>query len=182
MKILIGIAILIFCIALFFIYENMSFNSYISRDFEREMNIPINQNAPVKSTSTIEINASIDSVWKILTEINEWPSWQQNVTEAALNGELIEGTEFVWKANGLSFRSEIHTMVPKQMFGWTGKTFGASAVHNWRFETTNKSTIVNVEESLQGVFPRVFKNYFQKNLNQSVITNLSELKIASESR
>lgn len=182
MKILIGIAILIFCLALFFIYENMNFKSYISRDFEREMNIPINQYAPVKSTSTIEIDAPVDTVWKVLTEINEWPSWQENVTEATLQGKLSEGTEFVWKAGGLSFRSQIHTMVPRRKFGWTGKTFGASAIHNWRFETTDKSTVVNVEESLQGVFPKVFKKYFQKNLDQGVKTNLSELKLASETR
>ena len=174
------ISILILFIATFFIYENLSFNSYVTQHFKNDMNIPINPNAPVKSSDIIEINAPIDSVWQVLTQINKWPSWQKDVTEANLLGELKEGTQFKWKAGGLSFNSKIHTIVPKHMFGWTGKTIGASAIHNWTFEDKGNKTIVKVEESLQGVFPRLLGGYFQRNLDTGVKTNLEELKIASE--
>lgn len=144
------------------------------------MNISINKNAPVKSTGAIEINAPIDKVWQILTAINDWPSWQSEVTESNLKGDIKEGTIFKWKAGGLSFTSQIHTVEPKTKFGWTGKTIGASAVHNWFFSFENGNTIIKVEESLQGVFPNLFKNYFQKNLDKGVQLNLKELKSASE--
>lgn len=32
-----------------------------------------------------------------------------------------------------------------------------------------------VEESLQGVFPGLFRGYFRRNLNSGVMTNLEEL-------
>ena len=144
------------------------------------MNISINKNAPVKSTGAIEINAPIDKVWQILTSINDWPSWQSEVTESNLKGDLEEGTTFKWKAGGLSFTSQIHTVEAKTKFGWTGKTIGASAIHNWFFSFENGKTLIKVEESLQGVFPKLFKNYFQKNLDKGVELNLKELKSASE--
>jgi uncharacterized membrane protein len=146
------------------------------------MNIPIIATAPVKAKSQIEINAPLDSVWSILTDIHNWTNWQKAVTETAVHGEIMEGTQFDWKAGGLSFKSRIHTSVPKSMFGWTGRTLGTSAVHNWFFEARDNTTWVKVEESLQGVLPWLFSGYFQRNLNTGVTTNLEELKAAAENR
>ncbi|GJM27725.1 MAG: hypothetical protein DHS20C17_03600 [Cyclobacteriaceae bacterium] len=144
------------------------------------MNIPINQDAPVKSHSEIVINAPTEKVWNILTTINDWPNWQTEVTESTLKEDLKEGVVFKWKAGGLSFTSQIHTIEPKIKLGWTGKTFGASAIHNWFFRGEGEKTTVYVEESLQGVFPKLFKGYFQKNLDNGVKKNLVDLKIESE--
>jgi uncharacterized membrane protein len=146
------------------------------------MNIPINEHAPVKSKSQIEINAPVATVWKVLTDISNWTKWQKAVSETEVLGEIREGTKFNWKAGGLSFKSVIHTENPMSMFGWTGTTFGASAIHNWTLKGTGNKTIVKVEESLQGVFPRLFRGYFQKNLDSGVVTNLEELKAASENK
>jgi len=144
------------------------------------MNIPVNENAPVKSGSRIEINAPAGTVWEMLTDINNWSKWQKAVTETTVRGEIKEGTKFEWKAGGLSFNSEIHTVKPMLMFGWTGTTIGTSAIHNWTFEEQGNKTIVTVEESLQGLLPGLFRAYFQKNLDKGVITSLEELKAASE--
>ena len=144
------------------------------------MNIQINHDAPVKSQSEISIDAPTEKVWQILTNIKDWPAWQKEVTQSDLQLEPAEGVEFKWKAGGLSFISQIHTVEPQVKFGWTGKTFGASAIHNWFFKDGGDKTIVRVEESLQGVFPSLFKKYFQKNLDKGVNQNLLDLKGASE--
>lgn len=147
------------------------------------MNIPINENAPVKSRNQIEIKAPIDKVWIIRTDIKNWIKWQKAVTETKVDGKIEEGTNFKWKAGGLSFRSTIHTSKPHTEFGWTGTTIGASAIHNWTFkQTENNTTIVIVEESLEGLLPKLFRKFFQKHLDKGVLTNLMELKEASEMR
>ncbi|GIV29802.1 MAG: hypothetical protein KatS3mg028_0868 [Bacteroidia bacterium] len=147
------------------------------------MNIPINENAPVKSRNQIEILAPIDTVWLTLTDIKNWTKWQSAVTETIVDEIIKEGTNFKWKAGGLSFKSKIHTSKLNTAFGWTGTTIGASAIHNWTFvKNDNNTTIVIVEESLQGVFPKLFTKYFQNNLDKGVLTNLIELKAASEMR
>ncbi len=182
-KIIYSLLLTIIVIMGFFIFESIQFKNYTSSqkiNAPDEMNIPINKDAPVTSQSEIIIDAPIEKVWQILTNINDWPAWQKEVTESTLNEDVSEGVAFKWKAGGLSFTSQIHTMYPKKKFGWTGKTFGASAIHNWFFTDDDNKTKVRVEESLQGVFPRMFKGYFQKNLDNGVNQNLMDLKTAAE--
>lgn len=144
------------------------------------MNITLNEKAPVISKKSITVSAPVNVVWEVLTDINSWPAWQKNVTKSELQGELREGAVFKWKADGISFKSKIHTNKENALFGWTGKTWGAYAVHNWFFSKNGDYTIVKAEESLQGVLPYLFKSYFQKNLNTGMEMQLHELKQASE--
>ena len=144
------------------------------------MNIEINSSAPVISKKTITIFAPAGVVWEVLTRINNWPDWQKNVKEAILEGPLKEGTAFNWKAGGISFSSEIHTMKPDSEFGWTGRTMGAYAVHNWWLEKKGGATRVTVEESLEGFLPYILRKYFRKILEEGMQTQLVELKITSE--
>ncbi len=54
----------------FFFYESYLFNQYIDNlNKEENMNIPINESAPVKSRNQIEIQAPIETVWHTLTDI-----------------------------------------------------------------------------------------------------------------
>ena len=64
--------------------------------------------------------------------------------------------------------------------GWTGTTIGAKAVHNWTFTQAEGRTVVEVSESLQGLFPRLFKGSFQKQLEESMRQDLEELKQEAE--
>jgi|WetSurMetagenome_2_1015567.scaffolds.fasta_scaffold00229_9 uncharacterized membrane protein len=180
--VLVAIPLAAAIVAVFFAWEGHGFTTYVSEQAKTAMNIPINRKAPVKSNGTIEISAPVDTVWRILTEIEDWPQWQKNVTESKPDGRIGEGASFKWKAGGVSFVSKIHTMKPKTMFGWTGRTFGADAIHNWTFENVNGATKVFVEESLQGALPVLLKGYFQKSLDAGVQANLKELKFAAESK
>lgn len=146
------------------------------------MNIPVNEKAPVLARGSIVIHAPLEAVWQTLTGIDAWPQWQKAVTEARLEGRPDEGAAFRWKAGGLRFNSRIHTARPMTDFGWTGRTIGASAIHNWRFETVDGGTRVEIEESLQGFFPVLLKRGFQRQLEQGIATNLQELKQAAELR
>jgi hypothetical protein len=146
------------------------------------MNISVNHNAPVIARAEITIQATIVIVWNVLTTINSWPEWQKAITKAQLNGELKEGVRFEWKAGGLRFRSQVHTMQKPTAFGWTGKTIGANAIHNWTMTDHDQTTIVNVEESLQGILPSLFKRSFQNTLQKGMNASLEELKATCESK
>jgi hypothetical protein len=144
------------------------------------MKVPVNPSAPVKATGEIVIAAPASVVWTVLTGIEGWPGWQAAVTEAKLLGPLREGAEFRWKAGGVSFRSTVHTMAEHRMFGWTGRTLGAFAIHNWWFATSEGRTTVTVEESLEGFLPRLLRGWFQRTLDAGIRTNLDELRVAAE--
>lgn len=173
------VAALLFLVGMFAI-QARKFDAYIAEAPSDMFKVPTSQNAPVLSRASTEIAASPKDVWRVLTAIEQWPSWQAAVTSAVLHGHLAEGTAFTWKASGLKFESVLHTMTPKTHFGWTGKTFGAVAVHNWTLTSVDDHTRVVVEESLQGALPMLFRSYFQKNLDAGVQNNLAELKLAAE--
>ena len=45
----------------------------------------IDPDAPVAGTSEIVIEAPPDTVWDVLTAIDDWPTWNPDVKEASLN-------------------------------------------------------------------------------------------------
>lgn len=136
----------------------------------------INNNAPVKCSKTITINASSEKVWAIMTDINNWVNWQTEISNPKLNGELKPETTFDWKTGGAKIHSTLHTVKPFKNFGWTGKTFGMFAIHNWTLTETNGQTTVSVDESMEGFFAKLLKKSFNKTLEKGMQTWLDLLK------
>ncbi|TVQ16698.1 MAG: polyketide cyclase/dehydrase [Bacteroidetes bacterium] len=140
----------------------------------------INKQAPVICTQSITINASSKSVWEVLTGIDRWPGWQTDIDKAKLNGPLQSGTSFHWKTGGARIHSTLHTVEPDNQLGWTGKTFGLFAIHNWRLTELEGKTRVEVEESMEGLLAKLFKKPFNKNLEKGMKKWLELLKQESE--
>jgi len=136
----------------------------------------INNNAPVKCSKTITINASSEEVWNVLTKIDNWAIWQTDISNPKLNGELNPNTTFDWKSGGAKIHSTLHTVEPFKNLGWTGKTFGMFAIHNWSLTETNGQTKVSVEESMEGFFAKLLKKPFNKSLENGMQKWLELLK------
>ncbi|NJO02165.1 MAG: polyketide cyclase/dehydrase, partial [Bacteroidia bacterium] len=83
----------------------------------------INQNAPVKQAKQIFIQASPQQVWAVLTDVNQWIKWNPKITQAQIQETPQSGIPFVWIINGTKIRSQLHTVAPYQLFGWSGQTF-----------------------------------------------------------
>ncbi|WP_067549402.1 SRPBCC family protein [Algoriphagus sanaruensis] len=160
-----------------YVQKENSFKKYIEQASANATHqIPANPKAPVFAQGEIVIASSPEKVWDALTQINEWPSWQSDVTEAKIQGPVVPGAIFTWRAGGISFQSEIHTAKTPNFLGWTGKTIGAYAVHNWTLSEFDGQTLVQVEESLEGFLPSLLKGFFQKNLEAGIQKNLEDLR------
>lgn len=136
----------------------------------------INNNAPVKCSKTITINANSERVWTIMTNINDWAIWHTDISQPTLNGALQPATTFDWKTGGAKIHSTLHTVEPFKHFGWTGKTFGMFAIHNWTLTATNGQTTVSVDESMEGFLAKLLKKSFNKNLEKGMQKWLDLLK------
>jgi uncharacterized protein YndB with AHSA1/START domain len=110
----------------------------------------INTKAPVQCSKTILINAKAERVWAVITAIDHWADWQRDISKPKLNGSLATGTTFDWKTGGARIHSTIHTVEPFHSFGWTGKTTGMYAIHNWTLTEEDRQTRVSVDESMEG--------------------------------
>jgi uncharacterized protein YndB with AHSA1/START domain len=140
----------------------------------------INKNAPVKTVQKITINASPEKVYSIMTNVDQWSTWQADIQKPVLNGSFEKGNSFNWKTGGLTIRSNIHTAVPSKKIGWSGRAFGAFAIHNWTFTEKGNYTEVTVEESMEGWLVKLMQKKFQKGLEKSLQIWMNNLKIEAE--
>ena len=111
-----------------------------------------------------------------MTNIDQWANWQTDISKPKLNGQLKPNTTFVWKTGGAKIYSTLHTVDPFSHFGWTGKTFGMFAIHNWTLTEVNGQTHVSVDESMEGFLAGLFKKSFNKNLERGMQHWLELLK------
>lgn len=142
----------------------------------QEMNIEVDSSAKCFSKEEIIINSPVESVFKILSDINNWPEWQSSVIKAQINGPCVAGAKFKWKAGGLNINSEFHTLNENSEIGWTGRIWWIKAVHNWYLSSENNETKVIVKESLKGLG----SSLMQKSLIEGMRKNLVELKNKAE--
>lgn len=140
----------------------------------------INTDTPVKCSKEFTIDAGSEKVWAILTDIDHWSNWQPDISKAKLSGELKPGTSFDWKNNGTRIHSTLHTVEPHKLVGWTGKSFGMFAIHNWSFHEKEGKTTLKVEESMEGFLARLLKGYFNKFLENDMQKWVDALKKACE--
>lgn len=142
--------------------------------------ISINKNAPVKAKKSIQIDASPSRVWELLSDIDNWHEWHEDIKEAKINGQLAIGSTFDWKSGGTKIHSTLHTVTPQEKIGWSGKAFGAYAIHNWTLSDVNGKTEVSVEESMEGALMRFFRGFMQNTLEKGMDSWLKQLKKAAE--
>ena len=141
------------------------------------MNKTIDTTAPLFARKELLIEASIEKVWSIQTDIERWPEWQSDISSATLQGELTAGTTFKWKASGLGILSTLHTVNPQNEIGWTGVSLGMFAIHNWTFKEQEGGTLVITEESLSGWLASLFKTFDKNFLEKSLEASLQKLKM-----
>lgn len=147
---------------------------------QNQTNMKINQEAPVVQSEEIIINAKPEKVWKVLTDIEKWSSWNSNIKDPKLKEAPSVGASFTWKTNGSKIKSKIHTYDQNESLGWEGKTFGAKAIHNWYLEPTNNGTKVIVEESMEGWIIALMKKKMNSTLEKDITFWLKQLKFECE--
>jgi hypothetical protein len=134
----------------------------------------INSNAPIRSCHEITINAPLETVWRVHTQINGWPGWNPDIAKANLTGPIAVGTVFRWG------NRPIGAVVPLRKLAWSGETGGILAVHVWNFSATPGGTHVHTEESWEGGSLPAQTKGLQDALDASLVRWLSFLKTRAE--
>ena len=140
----------------------------------------INTAAPAVARGEIEVAASPAIVWRVLTEIANWPSWNPDVKSATLEGPLAPGTQFRWKAGPGTITSTLQAVEPPHRIEWTGTTFGIKAIHVYELEQQDGTTTVRSAESWDGLLVRLLGRSMTKSLQKAMDSGLRHLKIAAE--
>ncbi|BDZ70432.1 SRPBCC family protein [Methanobacterium petrolearium] len=142
--------------------------------------VSVNEEAPVLARAKIEIDAEPDTVWAIMADIEAWPRWNPDVKDVSLQGELKPGTQFQWKAGPGTITSLLQNVEPPHLLAWTGKIMGINAIHVWKIDVVDFKTIVETEESWEGLVSSAMLDRLQEMLESSLNSGLKYLKAESE--
>jgi hypothetical protein len=148
------------------------------------MNIPtaVDRSAPVIAHHEVDIQAPLDTVWRLPTDINAWPTWQTDITAAHLDGVLESGASFDWTSYGLSVTSTVYALAERARVLWGGTANGITGVHEWLFSETPAGVHVTTNESFAGEPVMADAAGMQSLLDASLVSWLGHLKAAAESR
>jgi len=142
--------------------------------------VDVDRNAQVIVDLSIVIDAPLPTVWRLQTGIDQWPSWQRNVTEATLSGRLAVGSTFHWQTHGLPVDSTIKEIDPMRRIAWGGPALGIEGVHVWTFTPTRDGVLVHTTESWDGPPVAADPETAKAMLTDSLTAWLADLKTAAE--
>jgi uncharacterized protein YndB with AHSA1/START domain len=144
--------------------------------------VSVDRHAPVVGASEVVIAAPPETVWDVLAALEGWPAWNPDVKWVSVDGEIAEGTRFRWKTGPGTVTSTLQRVERPRLISWTGRTFGIDAVHVWRLEPRDGTTLVRTEESFAGVMARIFRWPLRRTLTGALESGLRHLKAEAERR
>ncbi|MER5556728.1 SRPBCC family protein [Streptomyces sp. NPDC002793] len=147
--------------------------------------VEIDKTAPMITRDDIVIKAPLDRIWRIQTDVENWPAWQPNVSSAIKQtpGPLRPGSSWVWSTEGLeNITSTVKQVQPKHRIVWVGPAQGITAVHVWTFTQAKDGVHVHTEESWTGDPVTANTDYLQDALDDSLDHWLHNLKQQAEKR
>jgi uncharacterized protein YndB with AHSA1/START domain len=143
--------------------------------------IDIDRDAPVIARHEIDIEAPLDSVWRLHTDISNWPAWQTDITAARLDGPFEPGNSFTWTSYGsFTVTSTIYAVAERARTLWGGAADGIMGIHEWVFTQTPTGVHVATHESFSGQPVQADTASMQSILDKSLTDWLGHLKATAE--
>ncbi len=141
----------------------------------------VDRAAPVLAVHEIDIEAPLDTVWRLHIDVNAWPRWQTDITAAHLDGVFEPGVSFDWTSYGFSVTSTVYDLAERSRVLWGGTSGGITGVHEWLFTETPSGVHVTTTESFAGEPVEADAPGMQTVLDASLVAWLGHLKAAAES-
>lgn len=107
-----------------------------------------------KIETQIEIRASPERVWSVLTEITAYPSWNPFIRE--LTGQLVVGEKLrIRLSGGMVFKPKVITVLPGRRLQWIGRLWGVpglcTGVHDFEIMRTQHGSLLRQSEAFYGM-------------------------------
>ena len=134
--------------------------------------------APVHADASIEIEAPIEQVWAVFSDIGAWPDWNDDAKGARLTGWLQAGTPFEY-GGPAKHELRLEVVEPPKFLAFYGTFAGYVGVTLWSFEALSPlKTKVVARESNDGFMISLF--YGNRALRDHLTLWTTRLKTESE--
>jgi hypothetical protein len=106
--------------------------------------------SPVRSSSSLVVDAAAEQVWEAISDLRSWPVWHPEIQVLDLAG-VTPDARFTWKLGGAKIRATFALVEPERELTWTGLSYGFKAVDRHVLEPVDGGrTRVTIEESMAG--------------------------------
>ena len=135
---------------------------------------------------SITINADINKVWDIFTDLTCWRNWSTVLGDSSSEQDrLTQGKRFSFciRPFALPVHVEpiVEEVVPGERIIWTGKKYGIQARHEFIFsESNNRVRVLSREIFTAKTFKKLLFYIPNKKLHELSVKMLDELKEAAE--
>lgn len=138
----------------------------------------IDEAAPIVSTHHIEIDAPVARVWRLLSDVAQWPSWYPGFELKSLE-KVAPGSSFQWKIGSGAVRSTFAVVETDRELTWSGIALWFKAIDRHVLTPIDGDrTEVTVSESMGGVLlPLLYSNAKVRDVQE---VRLNALKAAAE--
>jgi len=155
-----------------------AYGSSMKTLIETAQNKEIQHDAALIAKHTIKITAPVHVVWKHLSDVQNWPDWNKEISEVKIENSVKPDTTFIWKS-GTTIKSTFRVVDDPNYLIWTGKVLWTKAIHIWELKPLSEDeTMVTVRESMDGFLITML--YSQEKLDSLLNNWLSNLKSVSE--
>lgn len=117
----------------------------------------IDEEAPVKASGGVRIEAPVERVWELLIDLPGWEAWAPDVHGVRLGSAVAADAAFSWAIGRTRIESRFAVVKPGRELTWTGAALWTRAVDRHVLEPTGDgATLHYIEESLAGVLVPLF--------------------------
>lgn len=139
------------------------------------------QMAPVTAAGAVQIEASPERVWQVLSAVADWPAVDPGISAVHLSAGVAVDAPFTWRNGRSRITSRFAVVDPCRELTWTGVSAGAKAVHRHVLQPDAAgATLLESTESMAGPFLTLF--YGSEKLAQGMTGWLTAIKAAAEGR
>ncbi|MET0989254.1 MAG: SRPBCC family protein [Glaciihabitans sp.] len=87
-----------------------------------------------------------DLAWDLQVRVNDWPSWQPQITDAWLGGWMGAGARFQWATLDNTFDTHVEQFSPGLALSWSAMGDGLSLIQEWTFTPVGRGVQVIASE------------------------------------
>ncbi|QQA42052.1 SRPBCC family protein [Pelagovum pacificum] len=128
----------------------------------------IDRRAPVRAGAEVVVAAPRAAVWSVLSDIPAWPLWCPGVEGVWIESEVAQGTQFDLMIGGQQIRARLATVEPESSLGWRGNGVTRQERVLWSLSDVAGGTRVQVEASVGGLWPRIWRTAVHRELSRMV--------------
>lgn len=135
-----------------------------------------------KLSTEITINASIDKVWKILTDFDNYAEWNPFIK--SIEGDVIAGNKIDVEIDGMKFRPKVLQYDENSQLVWIGR-LGLPGIfdgkHSFKLLANEDGTTTFIHsEQFKGLLVPFFKKKLMTDTKNGFLTMNNKLKELAE--